>query len=68
MQYQADLNAQGITGDGAFQYVDRLIGGQAATLAVNDVFFALGCMFILLVPFVWFARPPFTGGRGGAAH
>ncbi|MGO9990913.1 MAG: DHA2 family efflux MFS transporter permease subunit [Steroidobacteraceae bacterium] len=67
-QYQTDLSAHGITGDAAFQYVDRIIGGQAATLAVNDVFFALGCMFILLVPFVWFARPPFTGGRGGAAH
>jgi DHA2 family multidrug resistance protein len=67
-QYQTDLSAHGIIGDAAFQYVDRIIGGQAATLAVNDVFFALGCMFILLVPFVWFARPPFTGGRGGAAH
>jgi DHA2 family multidrug resistance protein len=68
VQYQADLGAQGIAGDGAFQYVDRLIGGQAATLAVNDVFFALGCLFLLLVPCVWFAKPPFTGGRGGAAR
>ncbi len=67
-QYQTDLSAYGIAGDAAFQYVDRIIGGQAATLAVNDVFFALGCMFILLVPFIWFAKPPFTGGRGGAAH
>jgi DHA2 family multidrug resistance protein len=66
--YQSDLNAQGITGSGAYAYVDRLIGGQAATLAVNDVFFALGCMFILLVPFIWLSRPPFAGGRGGAAH
>jgi DHA2 family multidrug resistance protein len=67
-QYQADLAARGLGGDRALGYVDHLIGDQAATLAVNDVFLALGCMFILLVPFVWFARPPFTGGRGGAAH
>jgi DHA2 family multidrug resistance protein len=67
-QYQADLSALGITGNRAFEYVDRLIGGQAATLAVNDVFFALGCMFILLVPFVWFARPPFTARGSDAAH
>jgi DHA2 family multidrug resistance protein len=67
-QYQADLGALGITGNGAFQYVDRLIGGQAATLAVNDVFFALGCMFILLIPFVWFAKPPFTARGSDAAH
>jgi DHA2 family multidrug resistance protein len=66
--YQADLKTLGITGNGAYQYVDRLIGGQAATLAVNDVFFALGCIFILLVPFVWLSKPPFAGGRGGAAH
>jgi DHA2 family multidrug resistance protein len=66
--YQADLDALGISGSGAMQYVDRVIGGQAATLAVNDVFFWLGCMFILLVPFVWLAKPPFLGGRGGAAH
>jgi MFS transporter, DHA2 family, multidrug resistance protein len=67
-QYQADLGTLGITGNGAFQYVDRLIGGQAATLAVNDVFFALGCMFILLVPFVWFAKPPFVARGSDAAH
>jgi len=67
-QYQADLAARGITGDDALQYVDRVVGGQAATLAVNDVFFALGCLFLLLVPFVWLSKPPFTGGRGGAAH
>jgi DHA2 family multidrug resistance protein len=67
-QYQAKLSAQGISGDGAFHYVDRIIGGQAATLAVNDVFFALGCMFILLVPFVWLAKPPFAGRGSDSVH
>lgn len=67
-RYQASLNSRGITGTSAFQYVDRIIGGQAATLAVNDVFFALGCMFILLIPFVWLAKPPFTQRGSDAAH
>ena len=67
-QYQAQLEARGITGDGAFQYVDRVIGGQAATLAVNDVFFAIACLFILLIPFVWLAKPPFTQRGADAAH
>jgi DHA2 family multidrug resistance protein len=67
-QYQADLSARGITGTDAFQYVDRIIGDQAATLAVNDVFFALGCMFIVWIPFVWLARPPFTQRGSDAAH
>jgi DHA2 family multidrug resistance protein len=66
--YQSGLNGLGFTGGGAYQYVDHLIGGQAATLAVNDVFFALGCVFVLLIPFVWLSRPPFAGGRGGAVH
>jgi len=65
-QYQADLNARGISGTGAFQYVDRIIGTQASTLAVNDVFFFLGCLFILLIPFVWLAKPPFKA-RGSDA-
>ncbi len=67
LQYQSGLSAQGISGDGAFNYVDQIIGGQASTMAVNDVFFALGCIFILLIPFVWLAKPPF-GARGGGAH
>jgi len=66
-QYQAQLGAHGIGGEGAFQYAERLIGSQASTLAVNDVFFALGCAFFLLIPFIWLARPPF-GARGAGAH
>jgi MFS transporter, DHA2 family, multidrug resistance protein len=68
IRYQTGLSGQGIAGNGALQYVDILIGGQAATLAVNDVFTFIACLFILLVPFVWLAKPPFTGGRGGPAH
>jgi DHA2 family multidrug resistance protein len=47
-------------------YVDGVVGSQAATLAVNDVFFMLACAFILLIPFVWLAKPPF-GARAAAA-
>lgn len=67
-QFQAQLNALGISGINALQYVDRLITQQAATLGVNDVFFGLSCLYFLLIPFVWLAKPPFAGGRGGGAH
>jgi MFS transporter, DHA2 family, multidrug resistance protein len=67
-RYQDGLTAHGISGNSAYQYVDGIIGQQASTLAVNDVFFALACVFIFLVPFVWLARPPFAGSRGSAAH
>ncbi len=66
--YQAQLGARGFGGAGALQYVDQVIGSQAATLAVNDVFFALGCAFVLLVPFVWLAKPPFGARGSGAAR
>jgi DHA2 family multidrug resistance protein len=67
-QYQADLGGRGVQGINSFQYVSRLIDAQAATLAVSDVFVALACMFFMLIPLVWLARPPFAAGRGGAAH
>ena len=66
--YQSQLNTLGITGNGAMQYVDRVVGSQASTLAVNDVFFGLACMFVLLIPFVWLAKPPFTQRGADAAH
>ena len=57
--YQAKLDTLGIAGTGAFQYVDRLIGQQASTLGVSDVFRMIGWLFVLLVPAVWLAKPPF---------
>jgi DHA2 family multidrug resistance protein len=67
-QYQTQLNARGITGTGALQYVDQLITGQAMTLGVNDVFHFLGWMYLLLIPFIWFAKPPFKARGADAAH
>jgi MFS transporter, DHA2 family, multidrug resistance protein len=66
--YQAQLADHGITGVGAFQYVDQLITSQAMNLGVNDVFYVLGTVFFLLIPFVWLARPPFKPRGADAAH
>jgi DHA2 family multidrug resistance protein len=66
--YQADLAARGISGTGAFQYVDQVITNQAMTLGVNDVFHVLGWMYLLLIPFVWLTKPPFTARGADAAH
>jgi DHA2 family multidrug resistance protein len=67
-QYQAQLAAHGITGSGASEYVNFVISGQASTLAVNDVFNALGLLFLLLIPLVWFAKPPFGARAANPAH
>jgi MFS transporter, DHA2 family, multidrug resistance protein len=67
-QYQTQLNVHGVAGTGAFQYVDQVITSQAMTLGVNDVFHFLGWMYLLLIPFVWLTRPPFTPRGADAAH
>jgi MFS transporter, DHA2 family, multidrug resistance protein len=67
-QYQAQLNDHGVAGTGAFQYVDQVITSQAMTLGVNDVFHFLGWMYLLLIPFVWLTKPPFTARGADAAH
>jgi DHA2 family multidrug resistance protein len=67
-RYQSGLDAHGIGGIGSFQYVDQVITNQAMTLGVNDVFHVLGWMYLLLIPFLWFAKPPFTGRGADAAH
>jgi DHA2 family multidrug resistance protein len=66
--YQAQLGDHGITGAGAFQYVDQVITAQAMTLGVNDVFYVLGTIFFLLIPFIWLSKPPYTGGAADVAH
>jgi MFS transporter, DHA2 family, multidrug resistance protein len=67
-QYQAQLNDHGVAGTGAFQYVDQVITSQAMTLGVNDVFHVLGWMYLLLIPFIWLTKPPFTARGADAAH
>jgi len=67
-QYQSQLAAQGITGSGALQYVNQVISQQAMTLGVNDVFHALGWMFLALIPVIWLTKPPFAGRGADAGH
>ncbi len=67
-QYRAQLGSHGVTDSGAFQYVEQLITRQAMTLGVNDVFHFLGWLYLVLIPFVWLAKPPFTARGTDSAH
>jgi DHA2 family multidrug resistance protein len=67
-QYQTQLADHGVSGSGAFQFVDQLITQQSMTLGVNDVFHILGWMYLLLIPFLWLAKPPFSARGADAAH
>jgi DHA2 family multidrug resistance protein len=66
--YQAQLESHGITGTQAYQTVDRVISQQALTLGMSDVFYVFGAMFVLIIPLVWLARPPFSSDGAGATH
>jgi DHA2 family multidrug resistance protein len=67
-QYQVELGNHGVTGTAALRYVDGVITNQAMTLGVNDVFHVLGWMYLLLIPFVWLAKPPFAARGADPAH
>jgi DHA2 family multidrug resistance protein len=68
IQYQSLLSSHGISGVGASQYVNSVIESQASTLAVNDVFTLLALIYVLLIPVVWFAKPPFGAKAAASGH
>lgn len=51
---------------GAF-FLDRMIANQAAQIGFNEIFHLLGIIFLLVIGFVWLAKPPFAAKMGGAA-
>ena len=61
------LKGAGMAGQRGLAVVDQLISREAATLAVNDVFWLCSAIFILMIPLLWLAKPPFgsAGGPGG---
>jgi MFS transporter, DHA2 family, multidrug resistance protein len=68
IRYQAQLSAHGISGVGASEYANFVVSNQASTLGVNDVFNMLGLVYLLLIPIVWLAKPPFGARAANPAH
>jgi DHA2 family multidrug resistance protein len=66
--YQEQLSHLGINGDAAYAATAQVINTQALTMGANDVFRLLAVMFIVLVPFVWLAKPPFRAVGTGGGH
>lgn len=46
--------------------VDRMISQQAAQIGFNEIFHALGIIFLGVIVFVWMAKPPFAAKVGPA--
>ena len=66
MEYLDHLKQFGLQAKSAAAALNRIIDMQAATLAVNDVFWVFGLLFGVAMVAIWFARPPFdSGGPGG---
>ncbi|APW40763.1 MFS transporter [Rhodoferax koreense] len=63
----AGLAAAGLTPEQGLAQINRLVDQQAFMLAANDVFYASSLLFLLLIPLVWMAKQPQTGGSGGDA-
>jgi len=46
--------------------MDYMITRQASQIGFNEIFWALGWMFLGIIVLIWFARPPFGAGPGAA--
>jgi DHA2 family multidrug resistance protein len=63
------LGASGLDQAQALAMVNRMIDQQAYTLAVNDLFFLSGMLFIALLVLVWATKPAKNAAAGaGGAH
>jgi DHA2 family multidrug resistance protein len=66
--YQAQLTALGVHGNAAYAATAQVINTQALTMGANDIFRILAVLFVMLIPVVWLAKPPFRAVGTGAAH
>ncbi|MDE2613266.1 MAG: DHA2 family efflux MFS transporter permease subunit [Burkholderiales bacterium] len=72
VQTLGQLQAAGLSQPQALELVNRLVDQQAYTMAATDLFYVSALMFIVLIGFIWLARPQGLhaggGGVGGDAH
>ena len=47
--------------------LERMITNQAAQIGFNEIFHMLGIIFLVVIAFVWIAKPPFAAKMGPAA-
>ena len=47
--------------------LNQMISQQAAQIGFNEIFHLLGILFLVVIAFVWIAKPPFAAKPAGAA-
>ena len=68
LTFQGQLASHGISGARALEFTNQIVTQQAMTLGVNDVFYLLAVAFLVLIPLVWYTRPPFGAPGTGSVH
>jgi DHA2 family multidrug resistance protein len=68
MHFLQQLKMAGLSGQRGLSVVDQLISREAATLGANDVFWLCSIIFVLLMPLLWLAKPPFGSAGGAGGH
>jgi DHA2 family multidrug resistance protein len=63
----AGLASSGLSPDQVLGQINRFLDQQAFMLAANDVFYVSAVLFLLLIPFVWIAKPTHGPGAADAA-
>ena len=55
----AQLEVSGMSHEQALVLINQNINQQALIIGSNDVFYVFGWVFLLLIGFIWLAKPPF---------
>ena len=63
----AGLAGSGFSTEQVLGQLNRIVDQQSFMLAANDVFYASAVLFLLLIPFVWLAKPTRAAGASDAA-
>ncbi len=66
--FMQHLQGVGLAGQKGLSVIEQLLSREAATLAVNDIFWGCSITFVLLIPLLWLARPPFGNAAAKGAH
>ncbi len=63
------LQGSGLSQSQTLLTIDRIINAQAYVLSADDIFYASAIIFLLLLPFLWLARPrKGASAEAGGAH
>ena len=67
-QFMQQLSHGNLSHTQGLGVIDQLVTREALTLAVNDVFLMCAVLFVLLIPVLWFSKPPFGSAGGAMGH